>query len=209
MTKEKSINQKMTYEQRTEAKKKIISTRRLPDRSELLNYEQSLKYYNEVKPRKFGSVETILLLLGITSDKPIKGKTMMMKQTFLSEKEFKLDMQDLQFVGHKFGPHSFLIENVLKNMEFVGLVKKYGVKTNQTKYYLTEDGKNEAKKLINTLSDDEQKTIKKKRVSWDELGLDGMVKFVYNNYPKYTDASVIKRRYVLVDWKKGIEVNEN
>jgi hypothetical protein len=181
----------------------IVARYRLNDGTALLTYEQAKRYYKKVKPKRFGPEEIVLLLLGVTPDKPVRGKTMLMKQAFLSERELlKKDLQDLKFVGHKYGPHSFLIDNVLKNLEFLDYIKRQGKSPNFSRYLLTEKGMEKAKQLLDKLSSSEYEKLKKKRISWDELGTDGILRFVYNKYPRYIDNSVIKYRYVIIDWSK-------
>ena len=124
----------VNFEKIRKEKKEILEAIRLPDRLELLTFDEAEKYFQTIIPKRFGPQEIILMILGITPDKPIKGKTVMMKQTFLAEKELEWDIQDLQYVSHKFGPHSFLVENILKNMEFLGLIVKKGNNKNY-KYY--------------------------------------------------------------------------
>ncbi len=182
-------------------KLELISKLSLQDSSKLLSHEEASKVYSDLKPKKFGPIDIVLLLLGIIPDKPIKGKTMMMKQTFLTEKELSLDLQDLEFVGHRFGPHSFLIENVLRNMEFLSLIKKNG-STKNPRYYLAKNGAKRAKELLKELNPEETKQLREFRISCDEMGTDGILRFVYNNYHDYIDESIIKRRYFLVDWEK-------
>ena len=191
------------FEKIKQEKKILIEKLFSPDRSGALTLNEASEYYEKSKPKRFGPIDMVLLLLGIFPDKPIRGKTMMMKQTFLAEKEFENDVDDLQFVGHRYGPHSFLMENILRNMEFVGLINPKGTSRNP-KYYLGEKGELSAKKLIETLSIDEKERLENFRKTYDELGQDGILRYVYENYRDYTDESIIKYRYVSVDWvEKG------
>lgn len=199
MKKKKEV--KLDMEKIHNKKLELISTLSLQDSSKLLTHDEASKVYSDLQPKKFGPVDIVLLLLGVTPDKPIKGKTMMMKQTFLSEKELTLDVQDLEFVGHRFGPHSFLMENILRNMEFLSLIKKNGT-TKNPKYFLSENGKKRADELLKKLGLEETEQLKKFRITCDEMGIDGILRFVYNNYHDYIDESIIKRRYFLVDWRK-------
>lgn len=199
MKKKKEI--KLNLEEIKHKKVNLISKLSLIDKTKLLTNEEAAELYSKLEPKKFGPAEIILLLLGVIPDKPIKGKTMMMKQTFLSEKELNLDVQDLQFVGHRFGPHSFLMENILRNMEFFTLIEKKGAGKNP-RYLLSERGKKMAEELLTKLSGEEKNKLKDFRISCDELGTDGMIRFVYNNYPDYINESIIKRRYTIVDWSK-------
>lgn len=176
----------------------------LKDGTRLYVYEDAVKYYKKIEPRKFAPDEIILMLLGSIPDKPIIGKTMMMKQTFLTAQEFfeKEELQDPKFVGHKFGPHSFLIASILKNLEYLGLIVANGQR-NSISYTITERGLQVAKRSLKKLSDARREKLKGKRIAWDELATDGILRFVYNNYPDYIDKSEIRYRYVIVDWKRG------
>lgn len=198
MQKKKTI---INLEEIQQKRRELVSNLKLQDKTKLMTFTDASEFLSTNKPKRFGPTEIILLLLAITPDKPIKGKTMMMKQAFLTEKQLTFDIEDLEFVGHRFGPHSFLVENILKNMEFLNLIEKKGTNKNP-KYFLSERGNERAIKILNTLNATELKQLKEFRIGCDELGTDGMLRFVYNNYPDYINESIIKRRYVLVDWSK-------
>lgn len=174
---------------------------RLNDNTVLLNYEEASKIYKSIKPKKLGPEDAILLLLAITPDKPIKGKTMMIKQLFLIEKEVIKQIQDLKFIGHKYGPHSFLMENILKNMEFIGLINNVS-----NRYKITEKGMKKIKPLMAQMDNDILQKLKNYRISWDELGNEGIINLVYDKYPQFTNNSIIKHRYQIINWDKE---NEN
>ncbi len=178
-------------------KKMKINKYQLNDETKLINYEEAAQIYKSIQPKEIGPEETILMLLAITPTKPIKGKTMIIKQLFLIEREIFQQIQDLKFVGHKFGPHSFLIENILKNMEFIGLIKK-----SSNKYRITDKGLKKIRPLMERLDSHKLQHLKNQRIAWDELGSEGLIHLVYDKYPEFTDQSIIKYRYHIIDWIK-------
>lgn len=176
----------------------------LRDGSKVFLYEQAAEYYRKSVERKFAPDEIIFLLLIATPEKPIYGKTLLMKEAFLLSKEFLIqtnELQDPKFIGHKYGPHSFLLEHIIYNMEAMQLLDRKG-KSEYSVYSLTNNGKKYAELSLEKLSSRERDELKKKRITWDELGIEGIKKLVYDNYRDYINNSVIKYKYRLVDWVK-------
>ena len=142
--------------------------------------------------RRYSVKEMILLLLGVDEEIPLK-KLLLMKEAFLFEKElsYKLDLnfESLQFIPYKFGPYSKILDETLDLMDDLLTVEyssgKYEIKLN-------EKGKEEARKVIETLPDDKISKIRFTRIGWDQWGNKGILKRVYTDYPIYTVNSEIK-----------------
>lgn len=174
---------------------------KLIDETVLMDYQKAVNAFQDITPEKIGPEEIILLLLGIIPDKPIKGKTMLIKQIFLTEKDiFDNDVQELKYIAHKFGPHSFMIDNMLRNMEFIGMIKK-----TKNNYSITEKGLIGFNKIKQHLDLNKLNKLKHYRIAWDELGMDRVLNLVYTKYPKYTNKSIIKHRYQVIKWEKKNE----
>lgn len=141
--------------------------------------------------KKFSVKESILLLLGVDPEIPIK-MTLLMKESFLFEKELshelELNLESFQFVPFRFGPYSKRLDDALNSME--GLVSISG--GNKKEITLTEAGKKEAQKLLNSLSPSTVNKLRFKRLGWDQWGTKGILKRVYTDYPIFTVKSEIK-----------------
>ena len=141
--------------------------------------------------KKFSVKESILLLLGVDPDIPLK-KTLLMKESFLFEKELshelKLNLESFQFVPYKYGPYSEILEDTLDSMDGLIVISN----GNKKEVTLTDEGKKEAKKLLDSLSPSTVDRLKFKRIGWDQWGNKGILKRVYTDYPIFTVKSKIK-----------------
>ncbi len=138
--------------------------------------------------------DTILLLLGVDPEVPIK-ETLFMKEAFLLEKEaageIGLNVNSLNFYPDKFGPFSRLLENNLQEMDgdLITIIRFEGGKKI---IKLTEKGEKVAKSLIEKISPDKIKKLHFTRLGWDQYGNRGILKRVYRDYPLYASKSKIK-----------------
>lgn len=141
--------------------------------------------------RKFSVKESILLLLGVDSEIPLK-MTLLMKESFLLEKELshelKLNLESFQFVPYRYGPYSRKLEDTLKSMDGLIVISR----GNKKEITLTDEGKKEAQKLLESLSPSTVDKLKFKRLGWDQWGTKGILKRVYTDYPIFTVNSEIK-----------------
>jgi hypothetical protein len=145
-------------------------------------------------------------MLLYAQDKPIYGRTSLMKQVFLLVNEI-LGMDQVQnprYVKHRFGMYSFSVANAISTLEFAGLVERQGRKnTNVERFTLSKKGRRYVAPIFAKLPDHTQRTIMEKRKGWDQLGYDGILRYVYQKYPEYHDTSVLKNRYAEIIWGKG------
>ncbi len=141
--------------------------------------------------KKFSVKESLLLLLGVDPDIPLK-KTLLMKESFLFEKELShdlnLNLESFQFFPYRFGPYSNLIDDALNSMDGLIIIGK----GNKKEITLTDKGKKEAQKLLDSLSPSTVNSLKFKRIGWDQFGNKGILKRVYTDYPIFTVKSEIK-----------------
>ena len=141
--------------------------------------------------KKFSVKESILLLLGVDPEIPLK-MTLLMKESFLLEKELshelKLNMESFQFVPYRYGPYSRKLEDTLKSMDGLIVISR----GNKKEITLTDEGKKEAQKLLESLSPSTVDKLKFKRLGWDQWGTKGILKRVYTDYPIFTVNSEIK-----------------
>lgn len=161
------------------------------------------KAINKLKTLPLNSEEQCLLLL-ISSNKPIRGATVFMKEAFLLFKEilpeFNIPALSPHFIPYYYGPYSFDIEDAWRTLEELGLVKIEGQKSSKSEsFYLTEEGIKEAKKIFDQMPKELQESLYEWRRGLDELGRDGILKLVYEAYPYYRTKSKIVEE-VLPNW---------
>ena len=151
--------------------------------------------------------DLILILLYAQKSKPIQSRIMLFKETFLLYNEVlqkykgQLIIQNPKFFGYKYGPYSYEIAEALKQLYWSGLISMEGKRnTKKETFRLTKRGLAEAKKIFERLPPTLQEEITKMRIGWDQLGIDGILRYVYAKYPEYTDKSKIKDKYKWVIW---------
>ena len=155
--------------------------------------------------------EMILLLLYTHKDKPIITRTLLFKELFLLYEEIlkkyidKKEMPDPVFIPYKYGPFSFPLSETLSSLITGGLVKVLGrAKGRDEEFMLTHIGENIVEKIIEDLpSSIREKLLEEitfKRIGWDQLGRDGILKYVYRKYKEYTPNSEIIEKYKGVEW---------
>ena len=168
-------------------------------------FEEANELLKEIEPKKFTIADTALILLFAQPEKPIFGRVLLVKEFFLLVKEVlgRYNIQDPQFVAYRYGAYSFALGETLNNLEFLGYIERSGRKNARCEQFvLTEKGKEVASRLWDELSKDTQDEIIIKRMGWDQLGRDGILRLVYRKYPEYTKNSYIKGRYNNISWGK-------
>lgn len=161
----------------------------------------------KVKEEKKLSFPDMILALFYAQNKPIKGMILLMKEIFLMQKEFENDnnirINDASFTSYKYGPYSVDVDDFIDIMEEYGLIMSSGRKSsNKEIFYLTDKGVFEAKRAFSRLNEDQKEKLRDLRKGWDQLGVRGILKFVYTKYPDYIDKSEIKQQVL---YKKGIK----
>ena len=141
----------------------------------------------DTKTQPLNSEDQCLLLL-YASTKPIQGATVFMKEAFLLFKEklreFNIPSLSPHFIAYYYGPYSFDIEDAWHTLDDLGLIKIEGQKSSKREsFYLTEEGKERAKEIFDSLPIELQNGLYGWRRGLDELGRDGILKLVYQEYP--------------------------
>jgi hypothetical protein len=142
------------------------------------------------------SEDLVLILLG-SCNKPISGAILFMKEAFLlfeqKLKESSVPVFSPNFIPYHYGPYSFDIDEAWSDLEQLGLIKIEGRRsTSKEIFSLTEEGKEEAQKILESLPENLRKELPSWRQGLDQFGNDGILLDVYKNYPQYTDRSKIK-----------------
>lgn len=120
--------------------KKVI---RLPDKSIFYEYNKAEQVYRKLGATKTPVSDAILMLL-YAQDKPIFGRTSLMKQVFLVINEVlgKELVQNPKYVKHRYGMYSFSVANMMSTLEFAGLIERQGRKnTNVERFTLSKKGR--------------------------------------------------------------------
>jgi hypothetical protein len=189
--------------------KKSIATKdkSFTDGTIFYTYDEAKEMLRSIEPKKYTLSDTALILLYAQTDKPIFGRILLMKEIFLLINEIlgKEEVQDAKFVPYLYGMYSFAVGNVLKNLEFAGYVDRTGKPNSKLEHFkLTDRGKSLAKQIWCKLPEGTQRTIEQKRKGWDQLGVEGILRLVYEKYPEYTRDSYVKGRYKAISWGKGL-----
>ena len=134
--------------------------------------------------KKLNAVDIILLLLA--NGKTV-GRIMMQKQVFLAYKEVLNEYsEDLLYYPDKFGPYSQLVDDSLKYLKSLSLIKVINRGEGHQTYILTFEGKRKAEEISKLLPNELIEKLKNQKASWDEWDSNGILRYVYRNYPKYT-----------------------
>ena len=159
--------------------------------------------------------DMILLLLYVIKDKPIIHRTVLFKQIFLLYKEIlpsliterykNIKIVDHEFYPYKYGPYSDKLSKSLTNLYEQGFIDVKGrAKGKLEKFLLTKRGETYFKKFVKPefqeFMEELEKILKIKRIQWDQWSRDGILRYVYQNYPEYTTKSKLKNKYRRIKW---------
>jgi len=141
----------------------------------------------------------VLALLGAHPGRPVYNRIVLMKEAFLFEKELAREMEvpvsNLEFVPYKYGPYSRLVDDAIRELEAQGLVRIDRVSAGQKEVIeLTEGGTEEALTTLEGLTEEQHDRLKRKRKAWDQLGYQGLLEKVYEEYPSYKTRSEIAEK---------------
>ena len=178
----------------------------LPDRTKAYNYERARGVFESIETRRYGVADVVLLLLYAQRDKPVFGRTSLMKQVFLLIHEVlgEGQVQAARYVPKRFGMYSYFVANTVSNLEIAGLVHREGRKnTKAENFRISEKGQERIASVFDSLPPDLQRTLMERRKGWDQWGLEGILHYVYQRYPSYRDTSILKNRYAPIIWGKG------
>lgn len=152
--------------------------------------------------------DVILSLLLTNSEKPIYGRIMIMKQIFLVFKEIieprGFDFQDPKFIPYNYGPYSFLVMQIIDDLRFSGFIQIEGRKgSRKESFKLSSKVGKKIDITFEIVPIRIMNEMKKCRIGWDQLGTDGILRYVYEYYPDMKVKSKIKNRYEDISWGLG------
>ena len=185
-----------------------IEKQELGDRTRIFSFEEARKELQKKEKLDLLVRDVLLMLLYARRDKPIYGRTMLMKQVFLLFEEilkkYDLKVQNPKFVPYYYGPYSFTVAKVAEDLAFAGYIRIEGKKnTRKERFMITEQGIREIEEKWKKLSENLKKEIENHRIAWDQMGTDGILKYVYTYYPEFKEKSKIKDKYKDIKWGRG------
>lgn len=141
----------------------------------------------------------ILAWLYIADGAPVLGITKLQKEIFVILMEFaqenNIPSENPGFRAYKFGPYTERIDSCLQTLMDMGLVSSTGrMNTNNEKFIITEKGLPYGRKAISKLTDEEREKFVALKGDLQQFSTQGLMTYVYANYPEYTDESVVFER---------------
>jgi uncharacterized protein YwgA len=131
----------------------------------------------------------IILLMGSDGKNKAHDAHSIMMKVFILVFEALPSLKDkFQFRSTHYGPFSDEVVLIINQLLATKMIK---VKENDLTllggrgYVLTKAGEEKAEKLIHKLSPDVRETIKLLKTTTANMGLAGMVQFIYSNHPEY------------------------
>ena len=146
-----------------------------------------------------GPRNVVLTLLGAQPKRPIYNRIVLMKEAFLFEKELAreidVSVSNLEFVPYKYGPYSRDVDDAIRDLEREGSIRIDRVSAGQKEIImLTEKGMDEARFILDGFNEEQYERLRSKRKAWDQLGYQGLLEKVYEEYPSYKTKSEIADR---------------
>jgi hypothetical protein len=141
----------------------------------------------------------VLSILGAFPSRPVYTRIVLMKESFLFEKELARDVgirvSNLRFVPYRYGPYSRDVDDAIRELERSGLIHVERVAGGQKEVIgLTQEGRELARERIEMLDDGQLQRLRRKRKAWDQLGYAGLLEKIYEEYPSYKTRSEIADR---------------
>ena len=146
-----------------------------------------------------GAREVVLSLLGAFPDRPVFNRIVLMKEAFLFEKELArdigLNVANLGFVPYRYGPYSRDVDDAIRELERTGILQVDRVAAGQKEVIrLSPKGRDIAMEVLDGLDEGQTVRLRRKRKAWDQLGYQGLLERVYEEYPSYKTRSEIADR---------------
>jgi hypothetical protein len=177
-----------------------------PNKSIFYSFDKAKEVYQSLKSNKILLPDAMLLLFYAQPDNCINGRISLMKQMFLVTHEIfrPEEVQDAKFIPYHYGWFSFEVMNDLENLIFLGyIIKKGKTNTSLEQFQISPAGKQYITHLFLSLPVFIQNDLREKRKGWDQLGCEGMLKYMYSKYPESIERSKLKERYKPITWGRA------
>jgi hypothetical protein len=140
--------------------------------------------------------QLVELLLGLNNIS-IKDRILLFNELFLLYQELKtkgIQVQDPEFATYRgrHGAYSFLIAETVDLMRDAGIVKIVGKKnTGSEEFSINKDIADllSKHKELNDILD----YLRRRRKGMDQLGTDGILRYVYQNYPEFKSKHIMSK----------------
>jgi uncharacterized protein YwgA len=129
----------------------------------------------------------LLMLLAAQSQRAVPGNLWTQKEMFLLAREFPSLEEYLEFEPHLQGPFSETVNNLLENLEYMGLAER-----TRTGIQLTGTGEELAQSILDGTDEDIIREIEETKESLNDLSKSELLAYVYHKFPKMTTNSVEK-----------------
>jgi len=129
--------------------------------------------------------KNLLLLLIAKSNEPIPGKIWFQKELFLISKNREELAEEADFESYFWGPYSELADSEMVELIQLGIVKKI-----DSKYALTDVGRDIANTIFKKSSKDEKQLIEDVKEFLNSLRKDELLLFIYVSYPETIEDAV-------------------
>ena len=169
------------------------------------------------KKEKIKSTELLLLLLYLNEQKPIYTHIKFQKMVFLFEEEIKkkysfdnLEINLFNFTAYHYGPYS---DRLKKDLDFLNSYGFIEIENNDIDKNALEEEEIESKnyfaykitslgkdfieqKVKNKFTPEQLEALENLKKGIDKISQDELLSYVYRNYPKMTEKSKIRDKYV-------------
>lgn len=151
--------------------------------------------------------DAVLMLLYAQKDVPIYSRISLFKEVFLLYEEIlkkyseQYFIQDPKFESYKYGPYSFDLAEVLEQLHWSGYIEISGRRNSRVESFkITPKGEKEIREKFENLPAEVREKIIQMRKGWDQLGVDGILRYVYQKYSNYKSKSRLKDKYREIMW---------
>jgi uncharacterized protein YwgA len=136
-----------------------------------------------------------LPLLVLDSADEVQGISRMMKFTFLAQQRLDLETEYF-FEAYDYGPFCNKICQHLETLQDAGFVSQRSRERDGKKHYLyslTEEGEDLVDRMVDRFdfTDSDVTTVEGILDEWNTQNLTKLLNFVYSEYPRYAENSVI------------------
>ena len=141
----------------------------------------------------------ILKILKGNKNKPIKGKILIQKISFLILKNFSKIFDEFDFVAHYYGPYSAAIDIMIEDLEYLKFLKRPA----KEEFEISQLGK-EALEISDSIYKSKdlevfEEIIENIKESFLNFKTNQILAFIYKSFPEYIDPSIAAEK---IDYEK-------
>lgn len=138
---------------------------------------------------------TLPLLVLNSAEQEVQGISRMMKFTFLAQQRLNLETEYI-FEPYDYGPFCSEVCEHLDILEEAGFVSRRSRRRNGKTHYLyslTEEGEDLVDRMVERFdfTEIDIQTVEEIVDEWNNQNLSELLSFVYSEYPRYAEKSVV------------------